>query len=255
MKIILVTPDEPFYLSENISYLLKNLKRNNHDVVSCILLSPSPYGRRETFFLKSQKVLSVFGLSFFIYYSLKYIKTKLFKHSVKKVLNLNKVPLTLLNKSINHRDSLEIINSYKPDLIISILGNEIFKNNILNLPTYGCINLHSSLLPDYKGVMPSFWVLLKKENYTGVSVFKMDEGIDSGPIISQKKLSISTNTSQKDLIKKTKKIGMELIIESVEKIKSGKIKYINNPVGEGSYFSFPKKSDVKEFLNQGGRFF
>lgn len=255
MKIIIVTPNEPFYLSDNIRYLLKNLKNNNHDIVSCVLLSPSPYGRRETFFSKSQKVLSTFGLSFFIYYSLKYIKTKLFRPSVKKVLTLNKVPLTMLNKSINHKDSLDIINSFKPDLIISILGNEIFKSEILSLPTYGCINLHSSLLPNFKGVMPSFWVLLKKENYTGVSVFKMDEGIDSGPIISQKKISISKNTTQKDLIIRTKKIGMELIIESVEKIKSGKIKYINNPVGEGSYFSFPKKSDVKEFLKQGGKFF
>ena len=255
MKIIIVTPNEPFYLSENINYLLKHLKKNNHDVVSCVLLSPSPYGRRETFFSKSRKVLSVFGLSFFIYYSLKFINAKLFKASVKKILNLNKVPLTLLDKSINHKVSLDIINSYKPNLIISILGNEIFKSEILSLPTYGCINLHSSLLPDFKGVMPSFWVLLKKENYTGVSVFKMDEGIDSGPIISQKKLSISKNTTQKDLIIRTKEIGMELIIESVEKIKSGKIDYINNPIGEGTYFSFPKKSDVNQFLKQGGKFF
>ena len=129
------------------------------------------------------------------------------------------------------------------------------QKEILNLPTYGCINLHSSLLPEFKGVMPSFWVLLKKENYTGVSVFKMDEGIDSGPIISQKKIAIAKNTTQKDLIISTKKIGMELIIESVEKIKSGKIAYINNPVGKGTYFSFPKKSDVNEFLKQGGNFF
>jgi len=70
MRIIIVTPDEPFYLSDNISYLLKNLKKNNHDVVSCVLLSPSPYGRRETFSSKSKKVLSIFGLSFFVYYSL-----------------------------------------------------------------------------------------------------------------------------------------------------------------------------------------
>ena len=255
MKIIIVTPNEPFYLSDNISYLLKNLKKNNHDIVSCVLLSPSPYGRRVTFSSKSKKVLSIFGLSFFIYYTLKFIKTKLFKPSVKKVLNLNKVPLTILDKSINHRDSLGIIDYYKPDLIISILGNEIFKSKILSLPTYGCINLHSSLLPNFKGVMPSFWVLLKKEKHTGVSVFKMDEGIDSGPIISQKKISISKNTTQKDLIIRTKKIGMELIIESVEKIKSGKIDYINNPIGKGTYFSFPKKSDVNQFLKQGGKFF
>jgi methionyl-tRNA formyltransferase len=255
MKIIIVTPNEPFYLSKNIEFLLENLKKNNHDVVSCVLLSPSPYGRRETFFSKAKKVLNIFGLSFFIYYSLRFIKTKLFNPSVKKVLKLNKVPIALLNKSINHNDSLDIINSYKADLIISILGNEIFKSKILNLPTHGCINLHSSLLPYFKGVMPSFWVLLKKEKYTGVSVFKMDEGIDSGPIISQKKIEITKKTTQKDLITKTKKIGMELIIDSVEKIKSGKINYINNPIGEGNYFSFPKKSDVNEFLKQGGNFF
>ena len=255
MKIILVTPNEPFYLSENIKFLLENLSRNNHDVVSCVLLSPSPYGKRETFFSKSYKVLGIFGLSFFIYYSLKFIITKLFKPSVKEVLNLNKVPLTLLNKSINHKDSLELIKSYKPDLIISILGNEIFKSEILNLPTHGCINLHSSLLPDFKGVMPSFWVLLKKENYTGVSVFKMDEGIDSGPIIIQKKITISKNITQKDLIIKTKRLGMEVIVESVEKIKVGKIDYINNPKGVGSYFSFPKRSDVIMFLEQGSKFF
>ena len=255
MRIIIVTPNEPFYLSDNISYLLKNLKNNNHDIVSCVLLSPSPYGNRETFFTKSQKVLNIFGLSFFLYYSLKFIKAKLFKPSVKKILNLNKIPLTLLNKSINHKDSLDIISSYKSDLIISILGNEIFKSKILSLPRYGCINLHSSLLPDFKGVMPSFWVLLKKENHTGVSVFKMDEGIDSGPIICQKKIAISKNITQKDLIIRTKKIGMELIIESVEKIKSGKIDYNKNTNGKENNFSFPKTSDVNEFLQQGGSFF
>ena len=168
---------------------------------------------------------------------------------------MNNVPLKLLNESINNNGSLNLIRSYKPDLIISILSNEIFKNEVLNLPTYGCINLHSSFLPYYKGVMPSFWVLLKKEDYTGVSVFKMDEGIDSGPIIIQKKIKISKNTTQKDLIIRTKKIGMELIIESVEKIKSGKVDFIDNPSGKGTYFSFPKKSDVDEFLKKGGKFF
>jgi methionyl-tRNA formyltransferase len=255
MRIIIVTPNEPFYLSENISFLVKNLKRNNHEIVSCVLLSPSPYGRRETFFSKTKKVLSIFGLHFFLFYTLKFLISKLFNPSVKKVLKLYKVPITELEKSINNSQSIGIIQAYHPDLIISILGNEIFKSEILSLPKYGCINLHSSLLPNYRGVMPSFWVLLNRERYTGVSVFRMDEGIDSGPIIAQKKITISLKTTQKDLIIQTKEIGMELIIESVEKIKSGKIDYIENPIDKGTYFSFPTKSDVHQFLKQGGRFF
>jgi methionyl-tRNA formyltransferase len=78
MKLVLVTPNEPFYLSDNINYLIKNLIKNNNEIVACVLLSPSPYGRRETFISKSKKVLNIFGLNFFLYYSLFYIKVKLF---------------------------------------------------------------------------------------------------------------------------------------------------------------------------------
>ena len=255
MKIIIVTPDEPFYLSENINYLISKLQNNNNDISTCVLLSPSPYGRRESFFSKSNKIFNIFGFYFFSYYSLMFLKVKLFKPSVKKVLKFNKIPITILKKSINHAESLAKIKKHNPDLIISILSNEIFKSDILNMPSFGCINLHTSLLPNYKGVMPSFWVLKNNEKYTGVSVFKMDEGIDSGPIICQKKVFIDKKTTQQDLIIKTKRIGMDLIIHSVEKIKSGKIDFIPNSKFKGDYFSFPKKIDVNQFLKQGGKFF
>ena len=153
MKIIIVTPDEPFYLSENINYLISKLQNNNNDISTCVLLSPSPYGRRESFFSKSNKIFNIFGFYFFSYYSLMFLKVKLFKPSVKKVLKFNKIPITILKKSINHAESLAKIKKHNPDLIISILSNEIFKSDILNMPSFGCINLHTSLLPNYKGVM------------------------------------------------------------------------------------------------------
>ena len=65
MKIIIVTPDEPFYLSENINYLISKLQNNNNDISTCVLLSPSPYGRRESFFSKSNKIFNIFGFYFF----------------------------------------------------------------------------------------------------------------------------------------------------------------------------------------------
>ena len=69
----------------------------------------------------------------------------------------------------------------------------------------GCINLHTALLPKYRGLMPTFWVLKNNEKNTGVSVFFVDEGIDSGPIIVQKNISIG-NMTQQELIVKTKKL-------------------------------------------------
>ena len=67
------------------------------------------------------------------------------------------------------------------------MGNQIFKKQIIELAPKGCINLHTALLPKYRGLMPTFWVLKNNEKYTGVSVFFVDKGIDSGPIIVQRK--------------------------------------------------------------------
>ena len=102
--------------------------------------------------------------------------------------------------------------------------------------------------------MPSFWVLKNNEKYTGVSVFFVDEGIDSGPIIVQRKVKINEMT-QEELIQKTKKIGIELIVESINLIHKNKVKLIPNPDHSSTYFSFPVRKDVKEFLKSGKKFF
>ena len=102
--------------------------------------------------------------------------------------------------------------------------------------------------------MPTFWVLKNNENYTGVSVFFVDEGIDSGPIIVQEKVEIGSKTQQQ-LIKETKQIGMNLILKSVDLITKGELKLIENPEAEKSYFSFPTREDVKEFKRIGKKFF
>ena len=153
-----------------------------------------------------------------------------------------------LNKSINHKDSLKLIKSYNPSLLVSILGSEIFKEEIIKLAPFGCINLHSSLLPKYRGLMPTFWVLKNNEKRTGVSVFYVDEGIDSGPIITQKEIKIN-NQTHADLIRDTKRVGMELIAKSIDLIHHNKVKLIENPNENSSYYSFPSRKDVIEFKN------
>ena len=102
--------------------------------------------------------------------------------------------------------------------------------------------------------MPSFWVLKNQEKETGVTVFFMNEGIDTGPILHQKKVKI-LNVKHWDLIKMTKFLGMEAVIESIKKIDSGKYKLRSNNDNKATYYSFPTKADVKVFRQQGGRFF
>ena len=159
-----------------------------------------------------------------------------------------------MQESINSNQSLDILNKLDADLFISISGNEIFKKKLIDIPHHGIINLHSALLPKYRGLMPSFWVLKNKEKQTGVTVFFVDEGIDSGPILVQKKLLLG-ELSQWRLIEITKYLGIEAIIEAIDLIRSNNITLIDNNSSEATYYSFPCKQDVAEFKKNGGKFF
>jgi len=255
MRVILLTQSDPFFLSENISYLVKQLP-NNSKIVATVLFDVSPFGKSENLIQKAKRTINIFGIAFFINYGVKFILNYLNpKESVKSVLNRNRIPIIYLSKGVNHTDSLEIIRSYKPDLLISIAGNQIFKQPLIDLAPKGCLNLHTALLPKYRGLMPSFWVLKNNETETGVSVFFVDKGIDSGPIIVQKRLPINPDMSQAELIKKSKKLGMDAILAAIELIQQDNYNLIPNPEEEKTYFTFPTKEDVKEFLKAGKRFY
>lgn len=254
MKIIIITQDEPFYLAKNLKYLIE-IMPNHSRIVGCVLTKPSPFGKNEVFLKKVRRTFNVFGFKFFIHYGFKFLISKIQKNknvsSVLKKYNISKITL---EKGINHPESVFKIKNYEPDLLISILGNEIFKKPIIELAPKGCLNLHSALLPKYRGLMPTFWVMKNNEVETGVSVFFVDEGIDSGDIIVQKNIKIG-NSSQEELINKTKKMGMDAIIEAINLIKDDKLNLIPNNSTEMTYFSFPTRDDVNDFIAKGKRFF
>ena len=255
MNIIILTQSDPFYLAENIDYLVKNLPSDSQ-IVSTVILDVTPFGKRETFLQKALKTVNIFGYSFFLNYGFKFLTGKLNSNkSVKRVLQKHNIPIIQLENGINHPISLEVINSYKPDLLISIAANEIFKKPLIGLAPKGCINLHTALLPKYRGLMPSFWVLKNNEKETGVSVFFIDKGIDSGPILVQKRIPIHPSMSQAELIRKSKKIGMDAITEAIELIRIGNYQLIPNSESEKTYFPFPTKKDVKEFYAAGKKFY
>lgn len=254
MNIVIITQDDPFYLAENLNYLIRKLPEHSR-VVGCVLLAVSPFGKKETFFRKCVKTISIFGFYFFLRYSFEFVLSKFNKsRSVAYVLERNNVPILRLSSSINSSESLNRISELNPDLLVSIAGNEIFKKPLIELAPSGCLNLHSALLPKYRGLMPSFWVLKNQERRTGVSVFFVDEGIDSGDILVQKEIEIDQH-NQKSLIIATKALGMVAIIEAVEKIHSADLACIQNSDDDMTYFGFPDARDVKAFRLVGGKFF
>lgn len=254
VKIVLITQDDPFYLAKNIDYLISILPSNSV-ITGCVVTSVSPFGKKESFLKKAFKTFKIFGLSFFLRYSIRYIFAIGSKENkVGAVLKKYYIPRLELTSSINSAESLERIKSCYPDLLISIGGNEIFKRPLIELAEHGCLNLHTAPLPKYRGLMPSFWVLKNQEKYTAVSVFYVDEGIDSGPILVQEKIELK-GESQEQLITQTKKLGMDCIVKAISKIQANDISTMPNDDNQMSYYSFPTKGDVREFRRVGARFF
>ena len=253
MRITIITQNEPFFLSNNIRYFLKNLPPK-FKVISCVITKASPFGKKKSFLEKILETYKIFGVRFFIYYAFKYCLSKFLHKSVKKILRANGIKIIELIGDINSDQNVQIIKNEQPDLLISILGNQIFKKQIFDLAPKGCLNLHTALLPKYRGLMPSFWVLKNNEKKTGVSVFLVDKGIDSGPILVQNEIQIG-NMTQAELIRETKLLGMKAIIEAIHLIQDNTVKLIPNPDKDATYFSFPKREDVREFKRAGKKFF
>ena len=150
-------------------------------------------------------------------------------------MKYNSIPIILLDKPINNPKSVSKLKSFQPDLLVSILGNQIFKAPILNLAPKGCINLHTALLPKYRGLMPSFWVMKNNEIKTGVSVFFVDEGIDTGDIISQKVYPINDDDNYSTLLNRAFVGCADLLFETLQSFKDNSFTRTNqsklHPVG------------------------
>ena len=253
MRLVLITQNELLFVAPAIDYFLRR-KNPQIDIAGAVLFEASPFGKQQSFVKKILLTVKIFGLEFVFRYGLLTVWNKIFGRDVKQIFVKHGVPIIKVTGSINSEESLSLLRSLDADLFISITGNQIFKKPRLEIPRLGTLNLHTAILPKYRGLMPSFWVLKNKEKQTGVSVFFVDEGIDSGPILVQQKLNIQ-NMSQWELIRMTKFLGMEAIIEGIELVQSGDYELIPNNEQDSTYYSFPTRQDVIEFKKGGNRFF
>jgi len=107
------------------------------------------------------------------------------------------------------------------DLLITIAYGHILSASVLEVPSHGCLNLHFSLLPKYRGAAPVQWALLNGDTKTGVTVFRLEAGMDTGPIFVQKEFPISVLDTTQSLLNKLTPIGVESLQESVAMLRNG----------------------------------
>jgi len=256
LKIVIMTQSDRCFLP-------KNIKKTSHiaDVSEVVQVNcKSSLNNKLTdyynwfglFQCAKMGVLTILYTAFDILAKL--FKYKIFKgiYSVESISKANKLPFRVITDS-NSPEFVEHIRKINPDLIISYSAPQVIKSELLNIPEHGVINVHGSLLPDYRGCLPSFWYLYNDEKVGGATVHYMSAKIDDGDIIVQGTVDISDCKTMFSLMKKTKLLGGELMIKAIEDISSNNVSTKPNDVENGSYFTWPTKEQAKEFLKKGYR--
>lgn len=143
-------------------------------------------------------------------------------------------------------------NNFQPDLNIVVAYGKIMPEDLLNLPKFGSINIHYSLLPKYRGASPVESVILNNDKETGITIQQMEYKMDAGPIIATEIVSINENEKAPDLRKRLIKIGGELLVKVLPEISQAKIDPIKQDETQATFCKKIKKEDGLINLNDEG---
>lgn len=165
---------------------------------------------------------------------------------IEHVARKNNVPYKVIHDS-NSNAFVDECSALAPDLILSFSAPEVIREPLLSIPKHGILNVHGSLLPDYRGCMPSFWYLYHEEEYAGATVHLMSKKIDDGDIVAQDKVYIGDCQTMFELMKRTKELGGQLMVDVLHQIEIGKLTKTPNMIEKGRYFTWPTKEQSVQF--------
>ena len=126
-------------------------------------------------------------------------------------------------KSLRNDEAMELIQEIAPDCIVVAAYGKILPKAMLDLPKYGCINVHGSLLPKYRGSAPIQWSVINGEKETGVTIMQMAEGVDTGDMLYQKAIPIGIDDTAESMFEKLSDLGGEMIVEALDLLEEGKL--------------------------------
>lgn len=208
----------PDFAVDSLAALTEN---SQHEVVAVITQPDRPKGR-------GQKVLMT---------------------AVKEYALTKKIPV-LQPIKIRAKEFVEELSSLEPELIVVVAFGQFLPKDILQMPKYGCINVHASLLPKYRGAAPIHYAIMNGEKQSGVTIMMMDEGMDTGDMLAKTVTNISDDMTMGVLHDQLKIAGAKLLLEVVEGLGKGTIKAIPQNNAEATYASLlDKKIEQIEWKN------
>lgn len=153
-------------------------------------------------------------------------------------------------QKLREPEAMQQLHEWQPDLVVVAAFGQILKKDVLDLPKYGCINVHASLLPRWRGAAPINAAVLAGDEETGVTIMKMDVGLDTGPMLRMKRIRIKPDDTAGSLFEALSTLGADLLIETLPDYLAGKITPQPQPEDGATYAPMLKKEDGLLDFNQ-----
>ncbi len=193
---------------------LKELIESEHDVIAVIAQPDRPKGRGH----------------------------RLSPPPIKVLAEKFNIPV-LQPEKIKTDEFLKELKELNPDVICVTAYGKIIPKSILELPEHGCINVHPSLLPKYRGAAPVNWTIINGDKVTGVTIMQMDEGMDSGDILLVREVQIGDDDDAETMLERLSHIGAEMLVETLSLLGREKLEPVKQDESKVTYAPMLQKSD------------
>ncbi len=257
-KIAFITQEDPFYVRIFFEEFFGHYGRLSD--VAAVFVAPS-MGKRTVWQLARQ-MYAFYGPWDFLRMGTRYAYFKIAGRlplwrgrrffSIAQVCRAHEIPVDHV-PDVNAPAFLKRLRDLGLDLVVSVAAPQIFRAELIKLPRLGCINIHNSKLPKYKGMLPNFWQMFNGERVIGTTIHRIDESLDGGAILLQAEKPVEPGGSLDERIRMTKREGAHLMIEAIERALAGTLRESASDATQGSYYRFPTNRDVAEFRRRGMR--
>ena len=247
MRAIYLTTDDPLYLPAFYERVLRERAADTQ----AVYVVPPLY-KRQSALDAAVRYARTFGFLAAAHLTARVVMAKLRRQSIEAVCRRHGVPCLHVG-DMNAPEFLEELRRHEPDVLISVSCPQLFKKPLIELPPQGILNIHGAILPQYRGVLPSFWMLANGEKKAGVSIYYVDTRIDAGELCGQRIYDIGPDETLDTFLRRSKEIAAELLLEVLDRIENGQITRQQLNLAEGSYYSWPDPTAVRKFRAAGRR--
>ena len=245
LKITYLTTDDPIYLPAFFERVLER----QADRTEAVYVVPPLY-KRQTSAEAAIRYARTFGVGAAAQLSARVLAAKLKRVSIAATCARRRVRCEEVG-DVNAPGFLERLRREGAGVLVSVSCPQIFKRPLIQLPRHGILNIHGAILPQYRGVMPSFWMMANGERQAGVTIYFVDEKIDSGEMVGQRTFEILPDESLDGFLRRSKAIAADLLLDVLERLEAGALDRRPIDLKAGSYYSWPDLGAVRRFRGTG----